>query len=150
VLRDTANVRLACAAAEIDRSTAYRLRESDEIFAAAWEEAIGEAADLLEAEARRRAIEGLRRVKFDRGRPIMVPVVGDDGLVVKDVDGNPKLVPYVEHEYSDTLLIFLLKAALPGKYRETTRNINVNLTPEQAAEMSDEELDAELKRRGLA
>lgn len=51
---------------------------------------------------------------------------------------------------SDTLLIFLLKAHRPEKYRETTRNINVTLTPEQAAQMSDDELDAELKRRGLA
>lgn len=48
-----------------------------------------------------------------------------------------------------TLMIFLLKAHRPGKYRETTRNVNVNLTPEQAKEMTDEELDAELKKRGL-
>lgn len=53
------------------------------------------------------------------------------------------------YEGSDTLLIFLLKAHRPEKYRETTKNINVNLTPEQAAQMSDDELDTELKRRGL-
>lgn len=29
------------------------------------------------------------------------------------------------------------------------KNINVNLTPEQAAQLTDEELDAELKKRGL-
>lgn len=51
---------------------------------------------------------------------------------------------------SDTLMIFLLKGARPEKYRETTRNVNVNVTPEQAAQMSDAELDAELKRRGLS
>lgn len=51
---------------------------------------------------------------------------------------------------SDTLMIFLLKAHRPEKYRETTRNYNVNVTPEQAAQMSDTELDTELKKRGLA
>ena len=50
---------------------------------------------------------------------------------------------------SDTLLIFLLKAHRPAKYRETTRVINLNLTPEQAAKMSDEEIDAQLKLAGL-
>lgn len=28
------------------------------------------------------------------------------------------MVPYIEHEYSDTLLIFLLKGARPEVYRE--------------------------------
>lgn len=79
----------------------------------------------------------------------MVPVVGADGLVVKDKDGKPELVPYVEHEYSDTLMIFLLKGARPEVYRETMRNYNVNVTPEQAVTMTDAELDAELKKRGL-
>ncbi len=149
-LAESGNVRLSCEAVGIQRWTAYDLRSSDEAFAADWSSALEESADLLEQEARRRAYEGLRRVKFDRGIPIMVPVVGPDGLVVKDKDGKPELVPYVEHEYSDTLMIFLLKGARPEKYRETTRNVNVNVTPEQAAQMSDAELDAELKRRGLS
>ena len=117
-LAELGNVRLACEAAEIDRRTAYNRREADPEFAAVWDAALDQAADLLEEEARRRAYEGVRRYKFDRGRPIMVPVVGDDGLVVRDKDGNLELVPYVEHEYSDTLLIFLLKGIRPEKYRE--------------------------------
>lgn len=43
---------------------------------------------------------------------------------------------------SDTLLIFLLKANRPDKYRETTRSIQVNVTPDDLQHMSDEELDA--------
>lgn len=50
---------------------------------------------------------------------------------------------------SDTLMIFLLKAHRPEKYRETTRNYNVNVTADDAAKMTDAELDAELKKRGL-
>ncbi len=117
-LADGGNVRLACEAAKIERSTAYRLRESDETFAAAWNDALDQAADLLEEEARRRAYDGVRRLKFYKGRPVMVPVVDADGLVVKDKDGNPELKPYTEQEYSDTLIIFLLKGARPEKYRE--------------------------------
>lgn len=117
-LSETGNVRLACKSARIGRTVAYELRADDDLFAYDWSMALEEAADLLEQEARRRAHEGLRRVKFDRGKPIMVPVIGADGLIVRDADGNSELVPYVEHEYSDTLMIFLLKAADPEKYRD--------------------------------
>lgn len=50
---------------------------------------------------------------------------------------------------SDTLLIFLLKAHRAEKYRETTRNVHINMTPEQAEKLTNEEIDAELKRRGI-
>jgi hypothetical protein len=38
--------------------------------------------------------------------------------VIDPETNKPVTVPYVEHEYSDTLLIFLLKGARPEKYRE--------------------------------
>lgn len=118
--RDSANVRLACEAAGVDRSTAYRLREREPSFADAWAAAEEESADLLEQEARRRAHEGVRRLKFDRGRLITIPLEDAEGKPVLDKDDKPVMVPYVEHEYSDTLLIFLLKGARPEKYRERT------------------------------
>lgn len=77
------------------RSTAYEARESDEAFAAAWDDAIEAATDALELEARRRAVEGTDRPVFYQG--------GEVGYV---------------REYSDTLLIFLLKAHRPKKFRE--------------------------------
>jgi len=119
-LGTTGNVSVACGAVGIDRRTAYNRRDADESFAEAWSDALDQSADLLEEEARRRAYQGVRRLKFDHGKPIMVPALGDDGLVIKDQDGNPELVPYVEHEYSDVLLIFLLKGIRPEKYRERT------------------------------
>lgn len=45
----------AAEAAGIDRVTAYRERDKNEAFGAAWDAAIDESADRLEAEARRRA-----------------------------------------------------------------------------------------------
>lgn len=42
---------------------------------------------------------------------------------------------------SDTLLIFLLKAHRPEKYRETTRTVTLNITPDELRDLSDDDLD---------
>ncbi len=98
------NISDACKAARIHRSTAYDHQQSDEQFAAAWLVALDEGADVLEAEAHRRSVSGLVRKKFTKdGDPIIDPATGKQ---------------YVELEYSDTLLIFLLKGARPEKYRD--------------------------------
>lgn len=54
-LRNSANVRAACQAAGIERKTAYRNRHQYRGFAKAWDEAIEDACDVLEAEAWQRA-----------------------------------------------------------------------------------------------
>lgn len=100
VLRETSNVRRACEAAGIERSTAYRLRDKDTEFNRQWDEAMDEGSDLLEEEARRRAHVGWDEPVF--------------GRIAKDTDGEVGIV----RKYSDTLLIFLLKGARPEKYRE--------------------------------
>ena len=81
--------------AQVDRTTIYRWRDSDPVFAAALDEADLMAAERLEQEARRRAVEGVEKPVWHKGQMV--------GSV---------------REYSDTLLIFLLKGALPDKYRE--------------------------------
>ena len=131
-LASTGNVSSAIAAADVSRWFVYEERKRDADFAADWDRALEDAADTLEFEARRRAVDG-----WDE------PVYGSLG------QGHGSGQIGTVRKYSDTLLIFLMKGANPSKYRETTKNINVNLTPEQAASMTDEELDAELKRRGL-
>lgn len=55
ILRASANVRLACSGASIDRTTAYRHRKKYKGFAAAWDDAIEDACDILEAVAWQRA-----------------------------------------------------------------------------------------------
>jgi hypothetical protein len=57
-IRATGNVRLAASAAGINRATPYVRANRDPAFAAAWAEAEQEAIDILEAEARRRALTG--------------------------------------------------------------------------------------------
>jgi hypothetical protein len=99
----TGNVTRAADAAKVGRTTHYEWLEADPGYAKAVGAAMDEAADRLEDEARRRAAEGLVRYKFHQGSPVLHPVTGE---------------PYYELEYSDTLLIFLLKGARPHKYRD--------------------------------
>lgn len=130
-LEESGNVSAAAKVAGIHRDTAYAHKEKDEAFAARWEAALEIACDALELEARRRAAEGLVRYKFNDGKPILDPVTKK---------------PYFEREYSDTLLIFLLKAHRPEKFRETVRSVNLNLTAEELAKLPDDELDRLIDR----
>ena len=94
-LAETGNVKQSAKAARIDRVTVYRKRDRDPAFAAKWDEAARIGVELLEDEAQRRAYSGADKPVYHLGKRIDV---------VKD--------------YSDTLLIFLLKGAKPTKYRE--------------------------------
>lgn len=94
-LAETGNVLLAAELHNLSRRDLYRVRAEDPEFKTAWDEAKNQAADHLEQEARRRALEGWEEPVFYQGERT--------GLVRK---------------YSDTLLIFLLKGARPEVYRE--------------------------------
>lgn len=117
-LARTGNIRQSCEVSEIGRTTAYALRDADPTFAADWETALEESADLLEQEVRRRAEQGVQRLKFHNGSAIMVQALSPEGIPLVNDKNEPIMVPYVEHEYSDTLAIFLLKGIRPEKYRE--------------------------------
>lgn len=95
VLRDTGNVRLACQKAKIQRSTAYKAKESNEGFAKEWTDAMDDACDLLEEEAWRRGVEGVEEPVFYQGE--------ECGTI---------------RRYSDGMLTLLLKGHRPEKYRE--------------------------------
>jgi hypothetical protein len=104
MLGEMANVRLAAQAARINRATAYKHRDLYPEFKKKWDEAIDEACDRLEAAAWDRAQNGVKR-------EIMAKV--------KDAEGKESFVAISEEtRYSDVLLIFLLKAHRPSKFRE--------------------------------
>lgn len=120
--------------AQVDRRMHYVWMKDPE-YAEAFREAEEVAIENLEAEARRRAVEGLRKKKFNsKGEPIIDPETGEQ---------------YTEHDYSDTLLIFLLKGARPEKYREY-RNISLTgkdggpVQVEGIGKLSDAELDEKI------
>lgn len=100
ILRETGNVSEAARATGIERSTAYDRRNGHASFAALWDDALEEATDALEAEARRRAYDG-----WDE------PVYGRVG---KDQDGQIGLV----RKYSDSLMNTLLKGNRPEKFKD--------------------------------
>ncbi len=94
--RQTCNVRRACEIAKVGRSSHYRWLEEDPEYREAFELAKEQAGDLLESEAIRRAFEGVvEPTGWYKGEP---------GAYVR--------------RYSDTLLIFLLKGAMPEKYHD--------------------------------
>jgi hypothetical protein len=111
VLAKTGNVSQAAEAIGVRRQTAYEHRAADPEFAKAWEAALEIAADALEAEAWRRAVDGVDE-----------PV----GWFKGEAGGTVR-------KYSDTLLIFLLKGARPHKYRETIRQEIANAPGESLA-----------------
>lgn len=90
----------------------------DDPYSQAYDAALEESTQVLESEAMRRAVKGMRRLKFHKGEPILIPSVDADGNQILDNKGHPVLVPYVEDERSDLLLIFLLKARRPDIYRD--------------------------------
>jgi hypothetical protein len=100
LLRKTCNVTQSAKSCGFDRVTAYRYRERDPDFAAAWNDAIESAVDDLEGEARRRAYEGTEEYVVSSGR---VVTLNETPLTVR--------------RYSDQLMISLLAAHRPEKYR---------------------------------
>lgn len=94
-LKVTGNISESSRFAKIHKATVYGWRAADADFAAAWQEALDEYADRLEKEADRRAVEGWLEPVFYEGEEC----------------GHKR-------KFSDTLLIFRLKALRPEKYRE--------------------------------
>ena len=90
----TCSITKAAEVAKVGRQCHYDWLASDQQYRAAFEQAKEQAAQTLEDEAIRRAYEGVERP---------VTIAGERELV---------------REYSDTLLIFLLKGVRPEKYRE--------------------------------
>jgi hypothetical protein len=84
----------------VSRRCAYDHREADADFAAEWDDAVEEATDTLEQEARRRALDGWDEPVFWQG--------AECGVVRK---------------YSDRLLELMLRANRP-KYRASTVEVS--------------------------
>jgi hypothetical protein len=104
-LRKCANVTHAARLVGCSRQAVYDARDNDPQFAEAWDNAVEEAIDAMEAEAERRACRGYLKPVFQNG----------------------KRVGHVR-EYSDTLLIFMLKAQRPRRFRDYSHiDHNVNI-----------------------
>lgn len=97
--RQHGNVSRACRDINLSRATLYVWKEHDADFMMLYEVAEVEATERLEEAAYLRAVVGTAQ---------QTPIY-HQGAQIDTV---------TKTEYSDTLLIFLLKARAPGKYRE--------------------------------
>jgi hypothetical protein len=124
-LAESANVREAARRIKRSPTTCYARRKTDAAFAEAWDQTMDQAADtVLESEAVRRAVEGVERDVFFQGKRV--------GSV---------------REYSDTLLIFLLKGWRPERYKDRREvwhagAISLLRKLEQVGRMTPDELQA--------
>ena len=107
-------------AAKIDRTVPYKTRQDDPDFAAAYDDALDEACDGLELEARRRAHDGIDEPVVYQGELCGSWVMPDGTVVSKDTPGA-LLVPLTVKKYSDSLLMALLKAHRPEKFRDNVK-----------------------------
>ncbi|PCI59450.1 MAG: hypothetical protein COB37_11425 [Kordiimonadales bacterium] len=110
----------AAKGASVTRRTVYRWRVSDKGFGAKWHAASAPDGDPLEIEAMRRAIDGVDKPVYRGG----------------------SLVGHVK-DYSDSMLMFLLKAKYPEKYDRRGDGTK------SAADSSDEPTDLEGARDAL-
>lgn len=95
LLGENGSITKSAEVAGIPRRTVYNWRDSDKAFAKKWDKSVDLGSDSLEDEATRRAYEGTLKPVFQ------------GGVQVGEI-----------REFSDTLLIFLLKARKPEKFKD--------------------------------
>jgi len=119
------NISRACQQITINRATVYEWLEDDAEFKALYDLASDDASDALEYEARRRGVEGTLKPVYQMGKRV--------GTI---------------REFSDSLLITLLKGKRPEVFRERFEHSGpggkplAGFTP--VAALSTPELKAEL------
>lgn len=112
------NITRAAQMVGIHRATHHEWMKTDPEYAAAFEAACDQAVEVMEAEAWRRAMQGVEKPIFQGG----------------------KLVGSVQ-EYSDTLLIFQLKGLRPQKYRD---NFSGRIEIDATVHNGDSDIDREI------
>jgi DNA-binding XRE family transcriptional regulator len=123
-LRNNGNITSAARSIGISRQTAYNLRKENPKFAASWNNAIQEHLDQVEEELRRRACNG----------------VDEDVYYQGTVCGTVK-------KYSDTLLMFYLKARRPEVFSDKLRQ---EITGKDGAAIEISSLSTEQKLARIA
>lgn len=147
-------------------SDVYALRRRDETFALQWQDALDSFADTLEKEAFRRAVLGVEKPIAYQGQFTYVMERDANGKVIYDMtdegevdkDGNPKLTRTPRYqldengrpkvvairEYSDSILLALLKAKKPQEYRDNAR-VELGNVPGEAFKTEETPLQAARK-----
>lgn len=136
-LTQTANVTASAQASGFDRRTAYDMRSVDPDFAAAWDDALEQSIDTLEAEARRRAMDGVQEPVVSMGR------------IVEVIDDAGNKAPLYVRKYSDTLMITLLKAHRGHRFNPTPAQANVATLPPELMKDPEPQPDEPVPEGGV-
>lgn len=99
--RKCGNITVAAQSAGMARRVHYNWYGEDHDYAKQFDDAQKESTDLLVAEARRRAVVGTRKYLYHNGKALIV-----------------KGEHVFDSNYSDNLLMFLIKANDPALYRD--------------------------------
>lgn len=108
--------------ARIDYRRVWRVRQEDEDFAKAWDDAMEQGVDKAEQEAFRRAVVGFEEPVIDKGRLAYryERYEAEDGSeqyrLMLDENGQP--IPLTVRKHSDALLALYLKGRRKSVYAE--------------------------------
>ncbi|MCA9111087.1 MAG: hypothetical protein KDA52_14140 [Planctomycetaceae bacterium] len=131
---ETGNVVESARLAGIQRRTHYRWLESDPEYAREFDRAKRQGGDIVESELYRRAVQGVRELELHKGKPVRDPETG--GFLYKI-------------KYSDALLVVLLRALIPEKYRDNHPQVpeddGVRIAGRKRADVIREEIEARQK-----
>lgn len=127
-LRESGNVRLCTEAANVSRQVHYDWLKTDPEYARAAAEACAEFADNLEREAVRRAVEGWEE-----------PVFGK----LPGKDAGEGIIGYVR-KFDSNLMRLALQGHKPGKYRDRTDRVDVNVHTRIEATLTREIVPADI------
>jgi hypothetical protein len=132
-LTASGNVSGSARAVGISTTAVYALKYRDADFAAAWAQALEDSADILEAEARRRAVQGVQEPvvyqgqltpvwKRDENGQVVTEVYDEQGNTrpVQEVDANGRPVWLTVTKHSDSLLALLLKGRRKNVFADRT------------------------------
>jgi len=140
---ETCNLVQAATLCGVHRSSHYHWKNDDADYAEAFRRAEPIAAELLEGRMTDRALNGLRRYKFFKGDPIRMPCQKGHPEAIEVLDSEQKPTGvffrhYYELDYPETTAIFLLKGAMPEKYRE---RYEVRVTDEELDSAIEEQME---------
>ena len=150
LLREVPNVTRAARTLGHAPSSFRKYKMINKEFSDAWDEALEESIERMEQEVHRRAIDGIDEPLTHQGSFTYQYETDEQGRVVKDADGIPKLKlgkdgqPAITtvKKYSDQLAMFLLKAHRPERYRERSE-VNVS-NPDGSLTLTESEKAAKL------
>lgn len=121
------NISKAAKASGIHRHNHFLWTHNDPEYPAKLDDAWRESVDWLAAEARSRAEEGVNEPVIYKGQQMMIGIDKDGDECPPDSPLAVKFKPLTVNRRSDNLIMFMLKAADPDKYRDKQSTVSVNV-----------------------